>query len=117
VAAESVERFLDGLVRRLETLVEAVPTDVDEEAEPTPDPEEESSGVALREVFVPVERLGRRPGGAAGVAHRLASISGVTRAEVDPATGLAEVEYDPAYCNLQRLQDELEDDGPAPTDG
>jgi copper chaperone CopZ len=116
VAGESVGRFLDGLARRLETLVEAVPA-VGEEAEPTPDPEEDGSGVALREVFVPVDRLGRRPGGAAGVARRLASISGVARAEVDPGTGLAEVEYDPAYCNLQRLQDELEDDGLPPTDG
>jgi hypothetical protein len=101
VASESVQRFLEDLVRRFAAMVEPVPPDEEPDAAAPEDPD-------IRRVFVCVERLDRRP--AVGVAKRLAAAPGVVHAEVDPLAGLAEIAYDPLVCDIERLVADLEDE-------
>ncbi len=120
VAAESVARFVKELALKLEGLIaEPAADDVDVRRPPAP---------GMRRVYIPVDRLDDRPGGAACVGRYLESAPGVVQAEVHPLTGLATVDFDPELCNPLKLMEELEDDrewfrdgleavGPAPAQG
>lgn len=112
-AAESVARFVEGVARRLEDMVEAGPPDPEEEpADPGP---VDTDPALLRRVLLPLERLEDRPGGAAGVRRYLAGKPGVVRAQVDAVAGIAEIVYDPELCHPGRILADLEDD-PLPSD-
>lgn len=105
VAAESVSRFVEELARRLEGLIA-------EPAAAGKDPRliQPPVGPGLRRVFIPVDRLDDRPGGAACVGRYLESAPGVVRAEVHPLAGMAAIEFDPELCNPMKLLEDLEDD-------
>lgn len=98
VVLESVERFLEGLVERLERdLPESSPAPED-----TGPPPARPSG-RLRRVFLPLDGLGEVAGGAVGVEQRLRAQAGVEDVRVDPVAKLAVVEYDATTCGLSRL--------------
>ena len=101
---ESVERFLDNLVERLERDL------------PEPPLAPEDAGVSparppgrLRRVFLPVDGLGDRAGGALEIQRRLEARTGVVAVQVDPLTKMAVVEYDATACGLTQLLTELDE--------
>jgi hypothetical protein len=103
IVLESLEQFLDELVRHLEAILTP------------PEPMEESAAgernpdmPGRRRVVLPVERLDRTPGGAAGLALRLLGEPGVVDATVNPASHLAIIDYDNATCSVGRLLHLLE---------
>ena len=104
VVFESIERFLDNLVERLERDL------------PQPPPAPEEAGVSparpperLRRVFLPVDGLGDRAGGALEIQRRLQALAGVVAVQVDPLTKMAVVEYDATACGLTELLTELDE--------
>jgi hypothetical protein len=105
VAEESVARFLEDVSRRVEDLITepAVPEDDSSSSRPPADSR-------LRRVFMPVDRLDDRPGGAACVGRYLDAAPGVVRAEIHPLTGMATVEFDPELCDPVKLLEDLEED-------
>lgn len=107
VAAQSIAGFLDELARRLESMVDPEAIDGDETAENQNVPDE---SFELHHVHLPLERLGDRPGGAAGVNRYLAGRPGVVHARVDPFAAIAEIEYDPELCSPGRIMMDLEED-------
>lgn len=115
VAAESVGRFVEEVARRLEAMIEPEPP-APEAVDGFDDDLADAGGGEVRRVFLPLERLGSRAGGALGVRQRLAAVPGVVSVEVDPDAGLAEMEYDPSRCSPGQLLDDLEEDG-APAEG
>jgi hypothetical protein len=105
VAAESVARFVEDLARRVEALI-AEPPAPGEDLNLTGPPVDSR----LRRVFMPVDRLDDRPGGAACVGRYLETAPGVVRAEVHPLVGMATIEFDPELCSPVKLLQDLEDD-------
>jgi len=103
VVLDSVEGFLDDLVRQLTEAVRPA-------AEGPSLPAEEVPPVGGRRVFLPVDNLEWWPGGAVGLRNRLAAEPGVTAAEVDPAAGMAVLDYDPGRCSVGVLVAILEAD-------
>jgi len=100
IVLESIERFLDDLVDRFHSDL----------PESEPGPEDDRGGGAgasdvseRRRIVLPVEGLDRRPGGAAGLALRLLGEPGVIDASVNPASGLAVIDYDGTACSVGRL--------------
>jgi len=97
IVAESVTWFVAEVVRRLEAALpapealeaalveEIVPVDVDLAAWP--------------HVFLPVEGLSHRIGGAAAAREHLAAVPGVHHVGIDPIAAMAVVDYDPERCN------------------
>jgi hypothetical protein len=105
IAVESVERFLDELVERVQAIT--VPSAVEDDA-----PSESADGRAevagRRRIVLPVDGLDHSPGGAAGLMLRLTGVPGVFDASVNPLSGLALVEYDGALCRVADLLQVLE---------
>lgn len=100
IVLESIERFLDDLVERFQAQLQ----------EPEPAPEDGGGGTGAsehagrrRRIVLSVEALDRRPGGAAGLALQLLGEPGVIDASVNPASGLAVVDYDATACSVGRL--------------
>jgi hypothetical protein len=114
VAVESIRHFVEDLARRLETMVSPEPLGPGE-GESTPDVTREPEGPEVKKILVIVEQLASRPGGAVGVARRLAARPGVVRVDIDPDTTLAEIHYDPARCHPGDFLDDLEDDDESTT--
>jgi copper chaperone CopZ len=107
VVMESVERFIDDLAARIEA--EVPPR--------APEPEAEDQSVSVtrpssrrRRVFLPVDGLERRPGGALALRQRLAGVPGVAEVEVDAVAGMTVVDYDATVCGLTRLLSVLDEE-------
>lgn len=100
VVMESVERFIDDLAARIEAEVppRAPVHEAEDQAEPVTRPSSRR-----RRVFLPVDGLERRPGGALALRQRLAGLPGVAEVEVDAVAGMAVVDYDATTCGLTRL--------------
>jgi hypothetical protein len=103
IVVASVEQFLNELVGRFEAIL------------PPPEPgEDRPAGTGNRDmpgrrrVVLPVERLDRAPGGAAGLVLRLLAEPGVVDATVNPSSDLAVIDYDGARCSVGRLLHLLE---------
>ncbi|HET9769457.1 MAG TPA: hypothetical protein VFS16_01110 [Acidimicrobiia bacterium] len=64
---------------------------------------------ALRRLFLTVDGLGVRPGGAAEAAGRLEAVPGVAHVSLNPLAGLAVVDHDPARCGLDLMRAVFED--------
>jgi hypothetical protein len=121
VVLESVARFIDDLADRIEA--EVPPGASEPEAEVATPPREPSasdqSGPVIppptrrRRVFLPVDGLERRPGGALALLERLTRVPGIAEVELDAVAEIAVVDYDATVCSLTRLLSLLEED-PAP---
>jgi hypothetical protein len=103
VADAVITNFLDELV---DAVMNAVP--VPSRPEDRVVDLGESDNPSLRRLFLTVDGLAVRPGGAAGVHDTLLSLPGVVRADIDPWTGLIAVGHDPTRCGLEELTDALE---------
>lgn len=105
IVLESVERFLDDLVDQFHADLP--------ESEPEPE-DDRSCGAGAsdvserRRIVLPVEGLDRRTGGAAGLALLLLGEPGVIDASVNPASGLAVIDYDGTACSVGRLLGRVE---------
>ena len=64
----------------------------------------------IRRVFLTVEGLGVRRGGAVGACQVLSDTSGVVNVSLDPRSGLVAVDHDPARCGLDQLTAALEEE-------
>jgi hypothetical protein len=101
IVVESVERFLDDLVDRVQaiTAVPAVPDDED----PAGGDDGATAVATRRRIVMPVDGLDHRSGGAAGLMLQLLGVPGVLYATVNPVSRLAVVEYDGAACRVADL--------------
>jgi len=59
-------------------------------------------------VFVAVEQLAVRPGGAAGACEALRAMPGIVHVSLNPFSGLATVDHDPAVCSFDQVTAALE---------
>jgi hypothetical protein len=108
---ESVEEFVEGLAARLEReFPEAPPVGGEAERHPGRPPGR------LRRVFLPVEDLDHRPGGASEALRRLETEPGVATVRIEPPLEVAVVEYDATVCGLSRLLGLLEPAAAAPNE-
>jgi hypothetical protein len=96
---ESVDRFLDGLVERLER---DLPPEPARAPEALPDPAQESP-IPRRRVFLSVEPPVWLAGDVAGIVGRLRAEPGVIDVVLDADAGLVVVEYDATSCGLAQL--------------
>jgi len=64
---------------------------------------------AIRRLFLTLDGLAVRPGGAVGAGQALAATPGVVHVSLDPWTGLAAVDHDPARCGSQLMMAALEE--------
>jgi copper chaperone CopZ len=111
VVAESVTWFVAEVARRLEATVPApegveaplieATASVDDDLAPWP------------HVFLPVDGLSHRTGGAAAARKHLAAVPGVQHVEIDPIAAMAVVDYDPGRCSPDDFVAVLEDDADA----
>jgi hypothetical protein len=95
IVAESVTTFVADLAARFEAELASVPASGDHE----PSALEEGR----RRIFLPVNGLCLRAGGAIDIRHRLALLPGVRTVEVDPLAAMALITYDPERCNVDDL--------------
>jgi hypothetical protein len=100
VADAVITNFLDDLVG---VLMGAVPAPQRSE-----DTRRDDDGGSLRRLFLTVDGLAVRPGGAVGVHAALLAVPGVVRAGIDPWTGLIAVDHDPDRGGLEEILDALE---------
>lgn len=82
---------------------------------PIPPPDPPEADAAVRRVFLPVDGLAVRRGGAAGACDVLQGLPGVVHVSLDPFSGLMAVDHDPAVCASQQLMSALDDEPVAPT--
>lgn len=75
--------------------------------------DDENSGPGIRRVFLTVEGLALRRGGAVGVCNALAALPGVAHVSLDPWTGLVAVDHDPARCTSGQLAAALDEQAAA----
>lgn len=106
IVAESVERFLDDLVDRFQATLPVAETEPDLDDSPAGGTAREIPG--QRRIALPVDGLDSLPGGAAGLALRLLSEPGVLDATVNPASGLAVIDYDGSTTGVAQLLHLLE---------
>jgi hypothetical protein len=104
VVFESIELFLEDLVDRLER---DLPPERDHAEAADPRPPATSSN-RLRRVYLPLDGLSRRPGGAAEIRRRLEGNPGVAQVRIDPVTEMAVVEYDATTCSLRQILSDLD---------
>jgi len=100
VVVESVERFLDELVDRVQAIT--VGSAVADDEHPAED-DGAAKVVVRRRIVLPVEGLDSSAGGAAGLTLRLMGVPGVLDASVNPLSRLAVVEYDGTACRVVDL--------------
>jgi copper chaperone CopZ len=115
VVMESVERFIDDLAERIEAEVPPAASEPETVDQSVP---EAWPSARRRRVFLPVDGLERRPGGAVALRQRLTRVPGVSDVEVDAVAEMAVVDYDATVCGLTRLLNVLEEDSeadPAPS--
>ena len=110
VADAALTAFIDEVAQTAEAYLEPPPAlvpdgDQRDGTEPSSDPEE--GGV--RRIFLTIDGLAVRPGGAAGVGAALAATPGVVTVTLDPWAGIAAVDYDPDRCRPDRLVRAAED--------
>ena len=90
------------LTNFLDDLVQAVTATVDPSPRPRPGPDstaaEQAPDGGVERLFLSVDELVVRPGGAVSVGRALAALPGVVGVAVDPFTGLVAVDHDPARC-------------------
>jgi hypothetical protein len=115
VVLESVGRFIEDLADRIEAELppEASEPEADDQSVPVTRP-----SARRRRIFLPVDGLERRPGGALGLRQRLIAVPGVADVEVDAVAEMAVVDYDATVCGVRRLLSVLEEDSeedPAPS--
>jgi copper chaperone CopZ len=113
IVAESVTWFVAGVARRLEAALPAP------EAEPPLGNETAPVELDLASrphVFLPVDGLSHRAGGAAAVREHLASVPGVQHVEIDPIAAMAVVDYDPERCTPDDFVAVLDADADADAD-
>jgi copper chaperone CopZ len=111
IVAESVTWFVEEVARRLAAALPA-----QEALEPPLG--KETAPVDLEpwpHVFLPVDGLSHRVGGAAAARQRLASIPGVQHVEIDPIAAMAVVDYDPERCTPDDFVAVLDADADADT--
>ncbi|MEW6470888.1 MAG: hypothetical protein AB1679_01340 [Actinomycetota bacterium] len=63
-----------------------------------------------RRLFLTVDGLAVRRGGAAGVCETLAALPGVARVSLNPFSGLAAVDHDPTRCGLEQMAAALDEE-------
>ena len=115
VGAEVVDA---SLTRFLEDLAGAVEAGVAVES-PAPfsdGPEglDEDQDPQVRRLLLTVNGLAVRRGGATGACRALAALRGVVHVSLDPWTGLAAVDHDPARCGPAQMTAALEEQASAP---
>jgi hypothetical protein len=115
VVLESVGRFIDDLADRIEAEVPPVASapEADDQSTPVVQP-----SARRRRIFLPVDGLERRPGGALALRQRLIAVPGVADVEVDAVAEMVVVDYDATVCGVTRLLSVLEEDSeedPAPS--
>jgi hypothetical protein len=66
-------------------------------------PDAPRAGTPVRRIFLTIDGLGVRPGGAVGVCVALADVPGVVSVDLDPFAGLATVDHDAAICGPAEL--------------
>jgi hypothetical protein len=79
----------------------------EENEEQQPKVEDDSSGI--QRVFLTVNGLATRPGGAVRLCERLMAVPGVVNVGIDPWVGLVEVDHDPTLCISDDLMAVLEE--------
>lgn len=103
----------------LTTLLDELAQAAEQGVEPSPPPspaigrDRDLDDPALRRIFLSVDGLEVRAGGAAGAAGALAALPGVARVSVNPLAGLVVVDHDPDRCGLDRMRALLDDEAPA----
>jgi hypothetical protein len=110
-----------ALTAFVEDLVDAAESDLGPSALlPAPDGESEPSQPeegGARRIFLVIDALAVRTGGAVGASACLMATPGVIAVSVDPWSGLAAVDYEPERCSPRQLVDALQDQaatGPVP---
>jgi hypothetical protein len=76
-------------------------------------PDQSDDNPHLRRVLVALERLAVRPGGAAGACEALRSMPGIVHVSLNPFSGFAMVDLDPALCSFDQMTAVLEAQGAA----
>jgi hypothetical protein len=84
----------------------------------TPEPDDgeaaaPEAGPETKRVFLTVDGLAVRPGGAVAAVGALAAIPGVIHVSLDPFADLAAVDHDPERCSPGQMQAALEEQAPA----
>ena len=110
VADAALTAFLEELVGAAES--DLAPPDLlpDADGESEASQPEEGGG---RRVFLVIDALAVRSGGAVGASACLLAIPGVIAVSVDPWSGLAAVDYEPGRCSPGQLVDALQEQAPA----
>ena len=106
VADAAVTIFLDELARLVEEHIDPPSLAPDPEGStkrPVPDDPD------VHRTFLTIDGLAVRRGGAVGAAASLATTPGVVRVGVDPRSGLASVDHDPARCSAAQLATALDE--------
>lgn len=65
-------------------------------------------GPDVRRVLVPVDQLAVRPGGATRACEALRAMPGIVHVTLNPFSGLAAVDHDPAVCSFDQVTAALE---------
>jgi hypothetical protein len=107
IAAESGAGFVSDVARRLESLIPE--TDAGPEEQPAVPAADEAPH---RRILIPVDHLGDRDGGGAGVERQFGATPGVYRADVNPMSGMVSLDYNPDVCDLAALMAVIGADGP-----
>jgi hypothetical protein len=105
IVAESVMKFVQDFAQRIEAGVPAVPAPAAGDG-----PDDHDQTALGHRVFLPVDGLACRSGGAVTTRRLLSSLPGVSVVELDPIAGIAAVDYDPDRNTPEDLWNLLEAD-------
>jgi len=100
VADAALTAFLDDLAEAAERELDPPGPLLGPAASPSSPPAE---GADVSRVFVTIDGLGVRPGGAVGAAGALRAIPGVVAVSIEPWSGLTAVDYQPSVCTTNQL--------------
>ena len=103
VADVTITNFLDDLAR---SVTDGLPVETD--SEPAEVHLAEGGNPDLRRLFIAVEGLAVREGGAVGVCEALSSLPGVVHVSIDPWNALVAVDHEPTRCGLADMVSVLE---------
>ena len=106
VTDASLTTFLDELARAVAdgTTPPSMAPENDEEQSRA-----EEGPPGIQRVFLTVDGLATRPGGAVRLCESLRAVPGVVNVGIDPWVGLVEVDHDPALCISEDLMAALEE--------
>jgi len=102
VADSVITNFLDELVNAVMVGVPFRPRS-EETADLSADDD-----ASLRRLFLTVDGLAVRPGGAAGVHDAVIAVPGVVRVGIEPWSGLISIDHDPTRCGLADIREALQ---------